>query len=58
MHSSMPSKSDPSFRGERILKMAKKKENPGVCGSRKKDKNFCDEPAKPDDKMKEFSCDK
>jgi hypothetical protein len=30
----------------------------GVCGSRKKDKNLCDEPTKPEDTMKEFSCEK
>jgi len=35
-----------------------KQNNPGVCGSRKKEKDFCKGSIKPDDKMKEFSCEK
>ena len=40
-----------------VVKMQKKK-IPGVCGSKIKDKDFCDEPASSDDNMREFSCDK
>ena len=36
----------------------RQKEVPGICGSKRKCKAICDEPASPDDSMKEFSCEK